>query len=86
MTKKIMSPFLYCRSTFKYFVITFANHTHRAFSDQMDSTAGPEVCHVLCCTGAVLWGCCLNRARTVHAPCAHRASFCVFYVHQIHNA
>ena len=31
-------------------------------------------------------GCCLNRARTVHAPCAHRASFCVFYVHQIHNA
>ena len=33
-----------------------------------------------------LWGCCLNRARTVRAPCAHRASFCVFCVHQIHNA
>ena len=35
---------------------------------------------------AAHWGCCLNRARTVHAPCAHRATFCVFYVHQIHNA
>ena len=33
-----------------------------------------------------LGGCCLNRARTVRAPCTHRASFCVFCVHQIHNA
>ena len=37
-------------------------------------------------TWGAYWGCCLNRARTVRAPCAHRASFCVFCVHQIHNA